>query len=159
MQAIKILGGSKETAMQSLQLHLIGVARSWLSKLARETIRSCDKITKQVTGNFCSTYKRPASIEEVKACVQKSGESLHSYIQRWSLIKNSTEDVFDEQAIDTFSVRLCHSDLIEDVTNKFADREDAYYNKRTRSPEDDRSHRYNNQRRRSHNYDNYGSQS
>jgi hypothetical protein len=40
-----------------------------------------------------------------------------------------------------------------DVANRFADREDAYHNKRTRSAEDDRSHRYSNQRRRSRNYD------
>jgi hypothetical protein len=31
-----------------------------------------------------------------------------------------------------------------DVANKFADGEDAYQNKTTRSPEDDRSNRYNN---------------
>jgi hypothetical protein len=46
-----------------------------------------------------------------------------------------------------------------DVANKFADREDAYHNKRTRSPEDSRSHRYNKQRRRSRNYENYNSHS
>jgi hypothetical protein len=33
LQAVKILGGTKEIAMQSLQLHLTDVARSWLSKL------------------------------------------------------------------------------------------------------------------------------
>jgi hypothetical protein len=33
-----------------------------------------------------------------------------------------------------------------DVENRFVDGEDAYQNKRTRSPKDDRSNRYNNQR-------------
>jgi hypothetical protein len=28
------------------------------------------------------TYKRPASIEEVKTCVQQRGETLRTYIQR-----------------------------------------------------------------------------
>jgi hypothetical protein len=45
------------------------------------------------------------------------------------------------------------------IANRFADGEDAYNNKRTRSPEDDRGNRYNNQRRRSRNYDNCGSHS
>jgi hypothetical protein len=67
----KILRGTKETTMQSLQLHLIGAARSWLSKLERGTIRSWEELTKQFTSNFKSTYKRPTSIEEVKACVQQ----------------------------------------------------------------------------------------
>jgi hypothetical protein len=69
LQAVKILGGTKETSMQSLQLHLTGAARSWLSKLEKGTIGSWEELTKQFTSNFKSTYKRPASIEEVKACV------------------------------------------------------------------------------------------
>jgi hypothetical protein len=40
LQAVQILGGTKETAMQSLQLHLTSAARSWLSKLEKETIGS-----------------------------------------------------------------------------------------------------------------------
>jgi hypothetical protein len=43
-----------------------------------------------------------------------------------------------------------------DIQNRFAEGKDACNNKRTRSPEDDRGNRYSNQRRRSHNYDNYG---
>jgi hypothetical protein len=76
-------------------------------------------------------------------------------------------------AVDAFIIGLCCPDFIEDmghikpkivskimdVANKFADGEDTYHNKRTRSPEDDRSHRYNNQKRRPHNYDNYNSYS
>jgi hypothetical protein len=50
------------------------------------------------------------------------------------------------------------SDLMA-VANRFADGEDACNNKRTRSPEDDRRNRYGGQRRRSCNYDNYGSHS
>jgi hypothetical protein len=40
LEAVKILGGSKETTMQSLQLHLTGAAWSWLGKLEKETLRS-----------------------------------------------------------------------------------------------------------------------
>jgi hypothetical protein len=46
-----------------------------------------------------------------------------------------------------------------DVANRFADGEDIYQYKRTRSPEVDRSNRYNSQRRRSQNYENYNSHS
>jgi hypothetical protein len=50
------------------------------------------------------------------------------------------------------------SDLM-DIVNRFAGGKDACNNKRTRSPEDDRANRYGGQRRRSRNYDNYGSHS
>jgi hypothetical protein len=106
LQAIKALGGTKETAMQSLQLHLTGATRSWLSKLERGTIGSWEDLTKQFMSNFKSTYKRPASIEEVKACVQQRNETLWSYIQRWSIIKNSAVEVSDERAIDAFTLGL-----------------------------------------------------
>jgi hypothetical protein len=46
-----------------------------------------------------------------------------------------------------------------DVANRFADGEDVRNNKRTRSPKDDRGNRYDIQRRRSRNFDNYGSHS
>jgi hypothetical protein len=50
-------------------------ARSWLSKLGKETIGSWEELTKQFTSNFKLTYKRPASIKEVKAYVQQRGET------------------------------------------------------------------------------------
>jgi hypothetical protein len=46
-----------------------------------------------------------------------------------------------------------------DIANRFTDGEDACNNKRMRPPEDDRGNKYTNQRRRSHNYHNYGSHS
>jgi hypothetical protein len=87
--------------------------------------------------------------------------------------KSSAEDVSYERAIDTFTQGLRRADFVKelgrtkpktmaelmDVANRFADGEDAYQNKRTRTPKDDRLNRYNNQRRRSRNYDNYGSHS
>jgi hypothetical protein len=45
-----------------------------------------------------------------------------------------------------------------EVANRFADGEDAYHNKRARSPECDRPNRYNSQRRRSRNNDGHNSQ-
>jgi hypothetical protein len=81
LQAVQILGRTNATAMQSLQLHLTGAARSWLSTLPNESIRSWGELESQFTRNFRSTYKRPASLEEVKACVQRKGETLRSYIQ------------------------------------------------------------------------------
>jgi hypothetical protein len=144
-----------------------------LSKLQRGTIGSWEELTKQFTSNFKSTYKRPASIEELKAYVQQRNETLRSYIQGWSIIKNSTIEVLDERAIDAFTLRLRRGDLVKemgrikpktvsdlmDIANRFAHGEDACNNKRTRSPEDNRGNKYSGQRRRSRNYDNYGSHS
>jgi hypothetical protein len=101
--------------MQSLQLHLTSAARSWLNTLPNESIGSWGELEKQFIKDFYSTYKHPASLEEVKACVQRKGETLCSYIQRWSVIKNSTEDVSDKRAIDAFLAGLRRSDLVEEI--------------------------------------------
>jgi hypothetical protein len=44
-----------------------------------------------------------------------------------------------------------------DAAKKFTDGEDAYHNKRAKSPKDDGPHRYSSQRRRPCNYDNHNS--
>jgi hypothetical protein len=148
LQAVKLLGGTRETLMQSLQLHLTGAARLWLSKLEKETIGSWEELTKQFTSNFKSIYKRPTSIEEVKACVQQCNKTLRAYIQRWSIIKNSAVEVSDEKAIDAFTLRLRRGDLVKEmdrlkpktvpdlmnIANRFTDGEDACNNKWTQSP-------------------------
>jgi hypothetical protein len=80
--------------------------------------------------------------------MQRKGETLWSYIQRWSIIKNFAEDISDERAGDAFSAGLRRSDLMEElgrtkpktvsklieIASRFADGEDAYKNKRARSP-------------------------
>jgi hypothetical protein len=137
-----------------------------LNTLPNDSIGSWGELESQFARNFHSTYKRPASLEEIKSCVQRKDETLCPYIQRWSVIKNSAEDVSDERAIDAFSAGLCRSDLVEEVgrtkprtvselmevANRFADGEDAYNNKRGCSPEVDRASR---QRRRYRNGDNH----
>jgi hypothetical protein len=101
--------------------------------------------------------------------MQRKDETLRSYIQQWSIIKNSAEDISDERAVDAFSAGLHRSDLVEElgrtktrvvselmeVANRFADREDVYNNKRGRSPKVDRARR---QRRRYRNKDSHARQ-
>jgi hypothetical protein len=55
LQAVKILGGIRATAMQSLQLHLTGAARSWLNTLPNDSIGSWGDLESQFVRNFCST--------------------------------------------------------------------------------------------------------
>jgi hypothetical protein len=83
--------------------------------LERGTIGNWEELTKQFTSNFKSTHKRPASIEEVKAYVQERNETLRSYIQRWSIIKDSIVKVSDKRAIDAFTLRLRRGDLVEEM--------------------------------------------
>src|SRR3954462_6529852 len=94
---------------------------------------------------------------------------MHAYLQRWSLIKNSAEQISDERAIDAFIAGVRRRDLVEelgrakpstvgnlmDIANKRADGEDALQNKRQRSPEEDRNRASGQNRRRYRNFNEY----
>jgi hypothetical protein len=69
LQEVQILAGTRATALQSLQLHLTGAARSWLNTLPNDSIGSWVELENQFARNFRSIYKRPTSLEEVKSCV------------------------------------------------------------------------------------------
>jgi hypothetical protein len=50
--AVQILGGTRAMAMQSLQLHLTGAARSWLNTLPSDSIGSWGELESQFARNF-----------------------------------------------------------------------------------------------------------
>jgi hypothetical protein len=144
--------------MQIIQVHLSGAARSWMKKLPEGSIDSWETFEDLFVKNFRSTCKKSASIEQLRTCKQKPDETIRAYIQRWSIIKNSAENVSNERAIDAFIAGIRRRDLIEDcgrsnprivsdlmeIANRWAGGEDDVHNKRQRSPEDVR-HRNNNQ--------------
>jgi hypothetical protein len=94
---------------------------------------------------------------------------MRTYIQWWSIIKNSVEHMSDERAIDAFVAGIRRRDLIEDlgrsnprtiaelmeIANRWADGEDVVDNKRQRSPEEDRNRNNNQNRRRFRNFAEY----
>src|SRR3954468_23968553 len=108
LTAVKFQRGTNITAMQYVQLMLESSARHWLKNLPRGSISSWKQFRGAFIENFKSTYKRPASLEELRACKQGTRESLRAYIQRWTILKNSAEDISDESAIVAFRRGLQH---------------------------------------------------
>jgi hypothetical protein len=66
--------------MQSLQLHLTGAARSWLNTLPNNSIGSWEELESQFAKKIRSTYKCPASLEEIKSCVCKGQLPLSVFL-------------------------------------------------------------------------------
>src|ERR1041385_2511653 len=94
---------------------LTGSARRWLKNLRRGSISSWKQFRSAFIENFKSTYKRPAPLEDMRACRQGTRESLRAYIQRWTILKNSAEDILDESAIDAFRRGLQRIDFKEQL--------------------------------------------
>src|ERR1043165_5353376 len=142
LTAVKFQRGTNVTAMQYVQLMLEGSARHWLKNLRHGSISSWSQFRATFIENFKSTYKRPASLEELRACKQGRRETLRAYIQRWTILKNSAEDISHESAIDAFRRGLQRVEFKEqlgqmkvrtlarllELANSWADGEDSVRN-------------------------------
>jgi hypothetical protein len=143
---VKISGGSRDNALQLLSLHLKDNARAWLNNLAPNSIRSWEEFRQAFIANFRGTSRRPTSFEELRLCVQRTGENLRSYISRWISLRNTTENISLDRAIDAFRDGLFRRDFKEELgrckpktidhlmslANEWADGEDSIAAPRSR---------------------------
>jgi hypothetical protein len=113
--AVTISGGSRDNALQLLSLHLKDNARAWLNNLAPDSIRSWEKFWQAFTANFQGTSRLPMSFKELCMCVHKTGESLRSYISRWLSLRNTSENISPERAINAFRDGLIWRDFREEL--------------------------------------------
>jgi hypothetical protein len=137
--AVKLSGGSRDNALQLLSLHLKDNARAWLNNLAPDSIRSWEEFRQAFIANFRGTSHRPTLFEELRLCVQKTGETLRSYISQWISLRNMTKNISPERAIDAFRDGLLRCDFKEELgrckpktvdhlmslANEWADSEDS----------------------------------
>jgi hypothetical protein len=96
---------------------------------------------------------RPTSFEELRLCMQKTWESLRSYISRWLSLHNTSKNISPKRAINAFRDGLIRRDFREELGrckpktidhllslgNEWADGEDSIANPRShrRSPDRD----------------------
>lgn len=87
----------------------------------------------------------------MKACKQRVDENIRGYIQRWTALKNSTEDISEETSVSSFTNELRREDLKEyirrvkvktvshlmEIANSWAYGEELVHNASPRSLEED----------------------
>jgi hypothetical protein len=72
------MGGTRATAMQSIQVHLSGAARSWMKKLQEGSIDSWETFEDFFVKNFRSTCKKTSVNRAVKDVQAKTGRNYES---------------------------------------------------------------------------------
>jgi hypothetical protein len=146
INAVTISGGSRDNALQLLSLHLKDNARAWLNNLAPDSIRSWEEFRQAFIANFRGTSRRPTSFKELRLCMQKTRERLRSYISWWLSLRNTSENISPERAIDAFRDGLILRDFREELgrcmpktidhlmslANEWADGEDSIMVPRSR---------------------------
>src|SRR3954471_9814697 len=75
LTTVKFQRGTNITAMQYVQLMFESSALHWLKNLPQGSISSWNQFRSAFIENYRSTYKRPASLEELRAYNQGTRES------------------------------------------------------------------------------------
>ena len=109
---VQIGGGNDELAMKHLPLMLEGSARAWLTQLAPGSIYSWEELARVFVRTFEGTWKRPVGLTELQHCVQKPNETPREFIQRWTTLDHTVENVSEHQAICAFKEGVKYRELV-----------------------------------------------
>ena len=107
LAAMSIQNASSLCCARYFPLMLEGTARTWLNNLPRNSVNSWGELKRLFITNFEGTCKRPATVEDLKRCVQKEGESTRKWYRRVADLINSAEHL---------SVDTVHSHLEDNTT-------------------------------------------
>ncbi|KAI4976421.1 hypothetical protein ZWY2020_050028 [Hordeum vulgare] len=109
--AVQIGGGDDHVAMKHLPLMLDGSAQAWLNQSAPSSIYSWADLARVFVKTFEGTCKHPAGLVELQHCVQKQNEPLRDFIQRWTTLYHTVENVTEHQAVCAFKAGVRYRDL------------------------------------------------
>jgi hypothetical protein len=82
--SILATGGNEAMMANYFPVDLMGTTRSWLTNLPEGTLHSWSELCRQFMTNFESVYGWPGNKTDLHAIQQRPGETLRSFIQRFS---------------------------------------------------------------------------
>ncbi|KAI4987189.1 hypothetical protein ZWY2020_019989 [Hordeum vulgare] len=109
--AVQIGGGDDHVAMKHLPPMLDGLARAWLNQLAPSSIYNWADLSRDFIRTFEDTCKRPAGLVELQHYVQKQNEPLRDFIQRWTTLYHTVENITEHQVVCAFKAGVRYRDL------------------------------------------------
>jgi hypothetical protein len=95
---------------------LTGTAQSWLMNLPEGTLDSWPELCRQFTANFESAYARPGNETDLHAIQQRLGESLRSFIQRFSQVHNIIPRISNASVVVAFRQGVRDEKMLEKLT-------------------------------------------
>jgi hypothetical protein len=107
--------GSPLEGRRDLPLHLADSARTWLEHLPASQINNWDNLVRTFVGNFQDTYARPGNSWDLRACTQKTGESLRDFIRRFSKRCTELPSVAQSEIVHAFLEGTTCWDLVREL--------------------------------------------
>ena len=81
--------------VNSLPIMLTPATMSLFTSLASDSIGSWEELKKVFTDNYMATCTRPGTKHDLNCINQKPSELLHSYIRRFSEMRNSIPNIME----------------------------------------------------------------
>jgi hypothetical protein len=109
-------GGNEAVMVNYFPISLTGAVRSWLMNLPEGALHSWSELCCQFTANFKSAYARPGNENDLHAIQQRPGESLRSFVQRFSQVHNTIPRISNASVV----VGFCQGVRDEKMLEKLA---------------------------------------
>jgi hypothetical protein len=113
--SILAAGGNEVVMAKYFPVALTGTARSWLMNLPEWTLHSWSELCHQFTANFESSYTWSGNETELHAIQQRPGESLCSFIQRFSQVRNTIPRISNASVVVAFHQGVRDEKMLEKV--------------------------------------------
>jgi hypothetical protein len=92
---------------------LTGTTRSWLINLPKGILDSWSELCRQFMANFESAFARPGNEADLHTVQQRPGESLCSFIQRFSLVCNTIPCISNASVVVAFRQGVSDEKMLE----------------------------------------------
>jgi hypothetical protein len=111
--SILAAGGDEAIMANYFPVALTGTARSWLMNLPEGTLDSWPELCCLFTANFESAYAWPGNETDLHAVLQRPGESLRSFIQRFSQVRNIIPRISNASVVVAFRQGVRDKKMLE----------------------------------------------
>jgi hypothetical protein len=100
--AITAAGGNTAVMATYFHVALSRPARTWLMNLALGSVYSWEELCARFTANFTSAYQQHGVEAHLHAVRQEAGETLRTFISRFTKVRGTIPRIFDASIITTF---------------------------------------------------------
>jgi hypothetical protein len=111
--SILVAGGNEAVMANYFPVALTGMARSWLMNLPEGTLHSWSELCRQFTANFESAYARSGNETNLHAIQQRPGESLRSFVQWLSQVRNTIPRISNASVVVAFCQGVRDEKMLE----------------------------------------------
>jgi hypothetical protein len=111
--SILAAGGDEAIMANYFPVALTRTSQSWLMNLPEGTLDSWSELCHQFTANFESAYARPGNENDLYAVQQRLGESLRSFIQQFSQVRNTIPRISNASVVVAFCQGVQDEKMLE----------------------------------------------